>query len=204
MLTQIKLALARTRTLEEYQEHFQACQQQTVRMKELLISLLDLARSDFGELELNLEQQDLGELILECSDWLEPLAQEQEVSLETSLSPTVASVDGIRICQALTNIIANDIHHSHTGHSVSISLTQSNKNACISISDTGPGIPQETLPHIFERFYRSSKSRSSSEGSVGLGLAIASSIIKQHGGSINAANGGKGAIFTINLPVETK
>ncbi len=201
MLTQIQLALSRDRSVDEYKEHLQACQNQAIHMRNLLNSLLDLARSDSGEIEFRFTSYDLSELIMECYDWLETLAAEKNVQFETKLTPVTADIDGLRIGQVITNVVSNAIRHSPEGGRIDISLTVEDQFAVITVSDHGPGIPDEAIDHIFERFYRASKSRTSSQGSVGLGLAIAKTIVDKHRGAIYAENRSAGATFIIKLPL---
>ncbi len=201
LLTQIQLALARDRTIGEYQEHLQACQNQAVRMRDLLNSLLDLARSDSGEIQYSFEDYDLAELIMECCQWLESLAEQKSVTFQTELEPINANIDGLRMGQVFTNILSNAIGHSPDQGRIDISLTRETDKAIITISDQGPGIPEEAKEHIFERFYRASKSRTSGQGSVGLGLAIAKTIVDKHTGKISADSDSSGTTFTIELPL---
>lgn len=202
MLTQIQLALSKDREVEEYKEHLLACQGQAVHMRNLLNSLLDLARSDSGEIEFLLADYDLSELILECCEWLESLAAERQVELQTKLTSVTAQIDGLRMSQVLTNIISNAIHHSPPSSRILISLTTDNDTAIIAIKDQGPGIPEEAKDHIFERFYRASKSRTARQGSVGLGLAIAKTIVDKHKGQIMAESDSNGTTFTVTLPLK--
>lgn len=201
ILTQIQLALSRDRDTEEYKSHLLACQNKALHMRDLLNSLLDLARTDSGELEFKVASYDLAELIMECLEWLEPLVQEKQLTFETDLNPVTAEIDGLRIGQVITNIISNAIRYSPHSGRISISLTSNDDTAFIEIADEGPGIPEEALPHVFERFYRVSKSRSSTQNSVGLGLSIAKAIVEQHKGKITAKRGDPGTVFTILLPL---
>ncbi len=202
MLTQIQLALSKDREVGEYKEHLLACQSQAVHMRNLLNSLLDLARSDSGEIEFLLADYDLSELVLECCEWLESLAAEKQVELRTELTSVTAQIDGLRMSQVLTNIISNAIRHSPYSGRILISLTANLNTATIAIQDQGPGIPEEAKDHIFERFYRASKSRTAREGSVGLGLAIAKTIVDKHKGKIKAESDSSGTTFTITLPLK--
>lgn len=202
MLTQIQLALSKDRNVEEYKEHLLACQSQAIHMRNLLNSLLDLARSDSGEIEFLLADYDLSELVVECCDWLETLAAEKNIILQTNLIPITAQIDGLRMSQVLINIISNAISHSPHSGRIRIETTKTQEHAIISVSDQGPGIPEEAKAHIFERFYRASKSRTASQGSVGLGLAIAKTIVDKHQGQIKAESDSNGSTFTVILPLE--
>jgi two-component system phosphate regulon sensor histidine kinase PhoR len=111
------------------------------------------------------------------------------------------SIDRERIEQVLINLIHNAIKFTPPGGSVTIRARQEGQDVLVSVSDTGVGIPADDLPRIFERFYKSDKSRSG--GGTGLGLAIAKHIIEAHGGRIWAESvEGKGSTFHFTLPLE--
>jgi len=112
-------------------------------------------------------------------------------------------LDGKRMHQAIRNIISNAIKYGpEEGLVVRAALSKQGDSACIEISDNGPGIPADKLPHIFERFYRIDNERTKDLSSTGLGLAIARELVEAHGGRIAAASEeGKGMCFTITLPL---
>ena len=106
--------------------------------------------------------------------------------------------------QVLFNLIENGIKYNTPNGHLYISLTSKDNNVEIKIEDTGAGIPEESLPHIFERFYRVDKARSRSSGGSGLGLSIVSNIIKRNNGVISVASSiGKGTTFTLQFPICT-
>lgn len=112
-------------------------------------------------------------------------------------------IDQKRFEQVMMNLLDNALKYSEQGSTVSIDVRTEKKNIVIIVSDEGRGIPEEDLPHIFERFYRVDKSRSRASGGTGLGLAIAKEIIEAHGGSIYADSiYGKGTKMMITLPKE--
>jgi signal transduction histidine kinase len=104
--------------------------------------------------------------------------------------------------QLFLNVLENAVRYTPSGGTISSSVVKKNGSAFVSISDTGIGIPTEDLPFIFDRFYRVDKARSRADGGMGLGLAIASSIAKLHGGGIEVESQvGKGSTFHIALPL---
>jgi signal transduction histidine kinase len=110
--------------------------------------------------------------------------------------------DSDRLKQLMLNLVDNAIKYTPAGGTVSLSLSRQNGWAHLTVSDTGVGIPQEDLPHIFDRFYRVDKARNRLQGGSGLGLAIAKWIVQAHGGGIQVnSRVGEGTTFTVTLPV---
>jgi len=111
--------------------------------------------------------------------------------------------DGQRIAQVLTNLLGNALRYTPEGGRVDLRLRTEQRAILIGVSDTGPGIAADDLPHVFDRFYRADKSRSREGGGSGLGLAIARSIVETHGGRIWAESEiGRGTTIAFTLPVE--
>jgi CheY-like chemotaxis protein/anti-sigma regulatory factor (Ser/Thr protein kinase) len=111
--------------------------------------------------------------------------------------------DPVRLQQVVWNLLSNAIKFTPKGGSVSVSLARVNSHFEISVSDTGPGIEPEFLPHVFERFRQADSSSTKKYGGLGLGLAIVRQLVELHGGTVEAENvdGGPGAIFTVKLPI---
>jgi signal transduction histidine kinase len=112
-------------------------------------------------------------------------------------------VDPERITQVLGNLVSNALRHTPPGGLITLAAVRpADRQLTITVQDSGGGIPAEDLPHIFERFYRGDKVRQRN-GSSGLGLAIARSIVEAHGGTISAESAeGQGTIFSITLPIQ--
>jgi heavy metal sensor kinase len=197
------LALDKKRSQAEYRRSLELVSQEVAYMSEIIGKLLLLAREDADREPANLQEVNVKDLLSELSSDIETLAQEKELvfSLGPMDSLTVKG-DRLRLRHLFLNILDNAVRYTPRGGTVSGSLVRKNGNACVSISDTGIGIPAEDLPLIFDRFYRVDKARSRSEGGMGLGLAIASSIAKLHGGKIEVdSQVGKGSTFHIILPL---
>jgi signal transduction histidine kinase len=112
------------------------------------------------------------------------------------------TLDPMRIDQILSNLLSNALRFTPNEGSVSLELSRLPYAACVTVHDSGPGIPPEALPHVFERFYRADRSRSRSEGGTGLGLAIARQLAETQHGSLIAQNHPEGgAMFTLTLPL---
>jgi signal transduction histidine kinase len=119
-----------------------------------------------------------------------------------NLTESAITADYDRLKQVFVNIISNAVKYTDSG-SIAVSMNETEDAQCeITVSDTGIGIPENDLPHIFERFYRTDKSRSRSTGGAGIGLTIAAAIVRAHGGSIEAESGKEvGSVFKVTLPV---
>jgi len=171
-------------------------------MKDLVDSLLLLAGADAGRLTLNRQHADLREAVENSIAMVAPLAEAKGVTIETDLHPTALSADMSRITQVITKLLTNAIRYNHREGRVHVSLDTDGPHAVLVISDTGLGIPIESQPHIFERFYRVDKARSREEGGSGLGLAICKTVVEAHGGTITfRSDTGQGTTFEVRLPL---
>ena len=197
------LALDRRRTQAEYKRSLELVSQEVNYMSGIIGKLLMLEREDSGTEPTNFQNVNVKDLITELSSDMEALAQEKNVAF--SLGPMedlTVKGDRLKLRQLFLNILDNAVRYTPGGGAVSSTLVRKNGSALVSISDTGTGIPAEDLPYIFDRFYRVDKARSRAEGGLGLGLAIASSIAKLHGGGIDVESQvGKGSTFHITLPL---
>ncbi|MCA9921839.1 MAG: PAS domain-containing sensor histidine kinase, partial [Anaerolineales bacterium] len=134
-----------------------------------------------------------------------PAAQGKNLSIETNGSglPDVM-VDPDRINQVFDNLMQNAIRHTPDGGQIKLSAKMDTDYVQLTVQDTGPGIPEADIPHVFSRFYRADKSRQRHEGGSGLGLAIAKSIVERHNGRIWAESAaGAGTAFHFTLPRAT-
>ena len=201
ILSQTQMTLARDRTPEEYRETLQACQRAAQRMRQLIESLLKLARLDAGQEGIKREPFDLARTTRECLEMVRPLAVERDVQIVADLEPADCLGDAVGVGQVITNLVSNAVYYNREHGEVRATLRTEAALAVLTVADTGRGIPQEDLPHIFERFYRVDKSRSRASGRAGLGLAIAKAIVDMHGGRIEVSSKlGTGTVFTIRLP----
>lgn len=166
-----------------------------------------LALADAGQLKMELTPTDLTSLLEQMVERFRPQLEAQQVSIQLQSPPDrpILMLDPMRFEQVLGNLLSNALRHTPPGGEIQIRLTTSPSQVTMTMRDTGPGIPEEALPFIFERFYRADRARSRQEGGSGLGLAIARQIVEAHGGQLTAANHPQGgAVFTVCLPVSSQ
>ncbi|MCP4141110.1 MAG: HAMP domain-containing protein [Chloroflexi bacterium] len=173
------------------------------RLTRLVGDLLLLAQAETGKLPLQKEKLELDSLLFEVLQEMHVLAADKIKIKLTEIDQIQILGDRDRLKQVLLNLISNAVQYTPQGGEIFLSLAKKKKNACLIIRDTGPGIPAEDLPHIFERFYRTEKSRTRSKNAgFGLGLSIAYWIIEKHKGKINVeSKEGEGTNFEILLPL---
>ncbi len=204
ILSQTQATLARERTPGDYRETIEACQRAAQRMRTLTESLLALARLDAGPEELNRQRFDLSQTARDCVALLGPLAGERGITIRCELATAECFGDPERLGQVITNLLTNAVLHNKSPGEVSITTSEENDSAVLKVADAGPGISAEDLPRIFDRFYRSDKSRTGATGGTGLGLAICKAIADAHGGTLDAASTlGQGSTFTLRIPRPT-
>jgi signal transduction histidine kinase len=185
-------------------ETFEAMHIQAQHLNRLIEDLRTLSLADAGQLSLMQRPVEPRGLLEHTALAYLPVAESRGITLvvEGGDVPPVM-VDPDRLLQVLGNLVSNALRHTGTGGRVALSAVRSNGQVLLRVQDTGPGIPTEDLPYIFDRFYRGDKSRSS-DGASGLGLAIARSLVEAHGGRITVENvPGGGAQFSVSLPLST-
>lgn len=191
--------------LEPNPDELQELNDEVHRLSRLIDDLRLLSLADSGQLSLALQAVDVREVTATVVGRLAPLAETQEVRLvdDAPAKPLIILADADRIQQALTNLVANGIRHTPTGGRVRVTAVQEKGTIHLSVIDSGPGIPTDDLPYVFDRFWRGDKSRSRHSGGSGLGLAIVKQIAELHQGQASVMSpSNSGAIFTISLPVK--
>lgn len=176
---------------------------ETLRLRRLVSDLLDLSRIEAGQLVLEKGEVDLAELCRQVADKVRPLAQEKGIELELKVPADLPAAWGNadRLQQVLINLLDNALRHTPRGGKVSVSGEPRNGQLVLSVEDTGPGIPPEDLPYIFERFYKVEKARTRTTAGTGIGLAIVKGVVEAHGGRVWAeSTPGQGTTFTFTLP----
>jgi signal transduction histidine kinase len=178
--------------------------QQAERLSRLVDQLLDLSRLESGDLPLEIEAIDLAPLVEHVVTEVEVARADRHVRVRNLVPGDLPAVKGDRerIHQVLYNLLDNAFRFTPAGGEVTVRAMRENGSFEVSVDDTGPGIPQEHLPLVFERFYRVDPSRSRDDGGTGIGLAIARSVVEAHGGRIWAESRvGEGSSFRFVLPV---
>lgn len=190
---------------QETAKHFlEIINDETDRLNRLINDLLSLSRIEAKQRELNRVSLDLEKLINETVSILSPQASEKDLAINVNIKHPLQAVeaDEDMIGQVLINLIDNAVKYTHQGGEVNISAETQKDQVKVAVSDTGIGIPIESIPRLFERFYRVDKARSREMGGTGLGLAIVKHILELHNGKIEVESiVGKGSMFTFYLPL---
>jgi signal transduction histidine kinase len=177
------------------------------RLQRLIGDLLTLARSDRGQLVLELAPLNARVMAAEAVRRLGPLAQQRGVAVAVNApepAPTVEA-DPDRLRQVLLILLDNALKHTPAGGRVDVNVRPEERHVTIEVADTGSGIAPEHLPRLFERFYRADAARTREEGGTGLGLAIAKTLVDAHGGELSATSiVGEGTKMVVRLPTEPR
>lgn len=171
------------------------------RLVKLVDDLLDLSRLENKRISLELSAVDVGEVIQETVARLRPLAGARDFDLHPAAPEVVALADRDRLAQVLTNLLDNAIKFTPDGGRIAVDWRTANGEVEVTVADSGQGIAETDLPHVFERFYKADRARAATPGGSGLGLAITRHIVEAHGGRIRVASTpGVGTTFTFTLP----
>jgi signal transduction histidine kinase len=182
------------------ERYLQIVTDETHRLERIIGDLLDLARLEGGGTSMRRERVDVGAIFTRVAARHERELRERSVRLVQHVAPGAEWVDGDsdRLEQALQNLAANALRHTPEGGEIQLSSSLVPEGSMLTVRDTGPGIPEQHLPLIFERFFKVDAARKAAGGS-GLGLSIVKAIVERHGGRIRARND-NGAVFEIVLP----
>jgi two-component system, OmpR family, sensor histidine kinase CiaH len=174
---------------------------ETDRLAALVDSLLALARGQ--ESAASDDALDLGRLVSDSAQSMQPLAIHREVALNVETAPDLeVRGDPDQLRRLVVILVDNALRYTPAGGRVSVDAHRNDGTAVVAVSDTGIGIDRDALQHVFERFYRADEARTRASGGAGLGLSIAEQLVTSHGGRISAASiPGRGSTFTIILPL---
>lgn len=200
----LSLALTRSRDADYYHRVLVEVDEEVDQMGRLVDRLLALARADAEGVAIQRQTTDLSALLTDLVEQTRPLAEAKGLELVAQIAPGLtASVDPDAVTQVVLNLLDNAIKYTPSGRvRLNAHRAASDDEVRIAVSDSGPGIPAEHLPHIFDRFYRVDRARSRELGGAGLGLAIARELVAAHGGVLTVHSvPGEGSTFTVHLPV---
>lgn len=182
-------------------QRLQSCREEIKRLGTLVADLERLASIEDGNLKLNKTRLDLYETGQTAMQSLEARAREKGLSLALEGEPVYVEADRERILQVALNLLNNAINYTPPYGNVTMEIKQGEHSGVLCIKDNGIGISEAELPFIFERFYRTDRSRNRKTGGTGIGLTIAKSIVEAHGGRIIAkSQEGEGSCFAVELP----
>lgn len=189
--------------IELYKEFMQDIGNEVDRETKIINDLLSLVKMDKAAMDLNVTNININELLEQILKRLKPIADRQNVELVLeSFRPVSADVDEVKITLAITNLIENAIKYNKEEGWVHVTLNADHQYFYLKVEDSGIGIPEESLEHIYERFYRVDKSHSREIGGTGLGLAITRNAILMHRGAIKVfSTEGEGTIFNVRIPL---
>lgn len=189
--------------MELYKEFMEDIGNEIERETKIINDLLALVKMDKSAADLNISNININELLELILKRLKPIAEKQNIELILeSFRPVMADVDEVKITLAFTNLIENAIKYNKPNGWVHVTLNSDHQYMYLKVEDSGIGIPEEDLEHIYERFYRVDKSHSREIGGTGLGLAITRNSILMHRGAIKVfSTEGEGTIFNVRIPI---
>ena len=205
MKGEIEVALRAERTPRDYQHVLTSALEEIEQLTEMSDDLLLITRADAGLLPLGTSPTDLSAVIECVLRGLKTRIEQRELRIECSVlqEGAEASLDAALITRVAHHLIDNAVKFTSPGGTIRITTRRMHGSVILSVEDSGPGIADDHLPHIFEPFYRVDEARSRGSG-TGLGLAMAAAIVRLHGGTIRASNihGRRGARFDVELPYD--
>jgi heavy metal sensor kinase len=197
-----EVGLQKDGSREEYRDIIGSMLEEVNRLTSLVDSLLTISRADAGSLQLQMVSIPMMELARESAALFEILAEEKSLKFSIAGDETaVITGDRLFLRQALINVLHNAVKYSPVGGTVSVNVRRNGGQVAVEIADSGPGVPLEDRPKVFDRFYRVDKARWRESGGAGLGLAIAKWVVEAHNGEIVLESGSpQGCLFRLSLP----
>ena len=195
-----EIALAGPPDVERYREALADCVEESDRVLVMLNALMDISEAESGTMQLRREPVRLAEVVARAIDLYRDVADAREVALTADIrDDVVVSADRTRLEQVAANLIDNAVKYTPPGGRVNVEVRRDSDAAILQVRDTGPGIPADELPRIFERLFRGDRSRA--ERGLGLGLSLVRAIVEAHGGTVSVdSEPGRGSVFTVSLP----
>ena len=197
-----EMALAAPPDITRYREALADCVEEADRVLVMLTTLMDITEAESGAMPLKRELVALSEIVGRAADLYRDTADAKDIALTVNVTDEVrVHVDRLRLEQVAANLLDNAIKYTPPGGHVEMAAGREADRAVLRVTDTGPGIPADEQPRIWDRLFRGDQSRA--ERGLGLGLSLVKAIVEAHGGTVSVASQpGHGAVFTVSLPVE--
>jgi heavy metal sensor kinase len=195
-----EMTLTSGKSIDEYETMAANTIEECDHLLEMINTMLDISEAEAGATKLAMEKTDIAKVVRDACELFQPTAEDKGVTIN-SQAPARCYVSGDiqKLQRMVANLLDNAVKYTPSEGSVTVSINGDEEQIAVSFNDTGIGISEHDLPHIFKRFYRCDKSRS--QAGIGLGLSLAMAIARAHGGNIIAnSNLGKGSTFTVTLP----
>lgn len=200
LLTQTQVTLSRVRSEDEYRDILASNAEEFERLSRMIADMLFLAKADNQQIIPNRERIELADEAADLLEFYGLLAEEKDIRV--ALTGTgVVSGDRLMLRRAVSNLLSNALRHTPNGGTVTIRIDRQGSRLVLIVENTGPDIPAEHLPRLFDRFYRADSSRHRTTEGSGLGLAITRSILLAHGGDVSVTSANGATRFTLSLPV---
>lgn len=180
----------------------QIIQRQSQHLSRIVDDLLDLSRAMSGKILLSRQSLDLSALVSACLETFRATGRTTGYRISADMGPSWVDGDPTRLEQIVSNLLDNALKYTPAGGSIDIVLSKSGGEVVLTVRDSGVGIPEELLPHVFDVFVQGAISIDRSQGGLGIGLSLVRRLVELHGGSVSAASGGSGngSLFEIRLP----
>jgi heavy metal sensor kinase len=197
-----ELALASPPNVDRYREALADCVEESDRVLVMLNTLMDISEAESGTMQLQRETVMLAEVVARAVDLYRDVADAKGVTLAADAPADVVVIaDRTRLEQVAANLIDNAVKYTPPGGRVDVEVRRAVDAAILRVRDSGPGIPADELPRIFDRLFRGDTSRT--ERGLGLGLSLVKAIVEAHGGTVDVVSEpGRGAVFTVSLPLD--
>lgn len=187
----------------EWQRYAGVARGKAERLQRLIDGLFEYTRLAYGDLEINCRPISLDSLLRQLAEEFVPILQQagMEQVLHLPAGKVTVLADGDLLVRVFDNLYSNAIRYGHDARKLNVSLQEEDGRAIVQVENFGSPIPEQDLPHIFERLYRADKARSARVGGAGLGLAIAKQIVELHQGSISVKSDADSTVFTVCVPL---
>jgi heavy metal sensor kinase len=196
-----EMALASPPDVERYRDALADCVEESDRVLVMLNTLMDISEAESGTMQLRREPVSLAEVVQRAVDLYHDVADARGVTLAADTADdVVVTADRTRLEQVAANLIDNAVKYTPPGGRVDVEVRRAGDSALLRVRDTGPGIPPDELPRIFDRLFRGDRSRA--ERGLGLGLSLVKAVVEAHGGTVDVVSEpGRGSTFTVALPL---